>query len=465
MKKNEIMNSLVLAIQYMLAIFFSIMLVPVLINSVCGDNVITIPVTIFATGLGTIIYVVCTKGKIPNYLTSSLTFVVPIISIFALRGTAGVFTSIMAVGITYIIFAIIIKILGKKILSYIFTPTIVGSTLIVIGMALVPNAISYTSLQAPSIEIKKLIITGVTFLTIVVLSNSNKKILSQTSILIGIILGYLTALILGEVDLSIIKGSEWIKIPKFILPTIDYQISYRGIIMILPVALFSIVHHISMHKSLEVNTNNQLPAHKTLFAHGLANIFSGFIGGPALEVSSEYVGATNITKKVNILSVILAAIFFMILSCCNKFILILNTIPSPVIGSVMLILYGSIIVSGIKILSKENLSDSKTLIIIGAMLTIGLGGTSLSYTRSDITVALNSMSAAFVTGIILNIILKAKIISNDKPLYQEKQMKLEFEYDDNYYEEGADVFEEIIDIPVKEKIAKKTDKYKKTKKK
>lgn len=397
---------IILALQHVAAMFGATILVPILVNSMAGSEVLTIPVALFTSGCGTIIYIICTKGKSPVYLGSSFAFITPMAVGFASAGTGGVLTGIMAVGILYMLVALIIKIVGKNWLEKMLPPIIVGPMIMIIGLGLAPSAVSQMGLTE-SVNLKSIIVILVTFLTTAIVALKGKGFLKLIPFILGILSGYVVSMLFGLVDFTQIKNASYLSVPKFVLPFLSYKINFGAIITILPVALVTIAEHIGDHTVLDEIIGKDLikdpGLDRTLLGDGLATFVAGSLGGPANTTYGENTSVVGMTKVASVKVIMLAAIFAIIISFLGKLTAIFSTIPSIVLGSISLLLYGFISVNGLLVIVKNKLDFSKTrnVIICASMLVLGLGGAVLKIGSLSIT----GMSLAAIVGILLNIFL------------------------------------------------------------
>lgn len=397
---------IILALQHVAAMFGATILVPILVNSMAGSEVLTIPVALFTSGCGTIIYIICTKGKSPVYLGSSFAFITPMAVGFASAGTGGVLTGIMAVGILYMLVALIIKIVGKSWLEKMLPPIIVGPMIMIIGLGLAPSAVSQMGL-IESVNLKSIIVILVTFLTTAIVALKGKGFLKLIPFILGILSGYVVSMLFGLVDFTQIKNASYLSVPKFVLPFLSYKINFGAIITILPVALVTIAEHIGDHTVLGEIIGKDLikdpGLDRTLLGDGLATFVAGSLGGPANTTYGENTSVVGMTKVASVKVIMLAAIFAIIISFLGKLTAIFSTIPSIVLGSISLLLYGFISVNGLLVIVKNKLDFSKTrnVIICASMLVLGLGGAVLKIGSLSIT----GMSLAAIVGILLNIFL------------------------------------------------------------
>lgn len=400
---------IILALQHVAAMFGATILVPILVNSMTGSEVLTIPVALFTSGIGTIIYIICTNSKSPVYLGSSFAFITPMAVCFASSSKGGVFTGIMAVGLAYMLVALFIKIIGSNWLQKILPPIIVGPMIMIIGLGLAPSAVSQLGLVGESsVSIKSVIVILVTFLTTSLVALKGKGFLKLIPFIIGIASGYIVSILFGMIDFTPIKEASFISIPKFVLPFASYKLDFSSLFTILPVALVTISEHIGDHTVLSEIIGKNLfkdpGLHKTLLGDGLATFVAGALGGPANTTYGENTSVVGMTKVASVKVITLAAIFAIIISFLGKMTALFTTIPDIVLGSISLLLYGFISVNGLLVIVKNRLDFSKTrnVIICASMLVLGLGGAVIKVGES---LSITGMSLAAIVGILLNLFL------------------------------------------------------------
>lgn len=410
-----IWKSIILALQHLFAMFGATILVPILVNKAAGAEVLTIPVSLVTSGIGTIIYILCTKGKSPVYLGSSFAFIVPIAAGYAKAGIDGAMTGIIIIGIIYIIVALIIKYVGKKWLEKLLPPVVIGPMIMIIGLWLAPSCIEQIGLaEGTALEFKTIFVAFVSFITTALVMTKSKRFLKVIPFLVGIITGYVTSCILGIVNFDSVATAEWIQIPKFVIPFIDYKLNFEAFLTIAPIALVTLCEHIRDHTSLSNIIDRNLledpGLDKTLMGDGLATLTSGALGGPANTTYGENTSVVGMSKVASVKVIALAAVFTIIIGFLGKFTALIGTLPNAVLGGVSLLLYSFIAVNGLKVLIKNqtNFEDSKNVIVASTMFILGLGGAALSIINNDINLTISGMSLASIAGIILNLVLPSE---------------------------------------------------------
>ena len=416
---------IVLALQHVFAMFGATILVPILVNAAAGEVVLTIPVALVTSGIGTLIYILCTKGKFPVYLGSSFAFITPIAAAFLKGGISGAMTGIMAVGILYIIVALIIKFIGKDWLDKLLPPVVIGPMIMIIGLGLAPSAISQIGIAAgTAMEWKTVLVAFVSFLVTAIVMTKAKGFFKVIPFLFGIISGYIVALMLGMIDFSAVGEAKFFAMPNFMLPFVDYKISFTALVTILPIALVTICEHIGDHKSLSNIIGKDLikdpGLDRTLLGDGIATFVAGFLGGPANTTYGENTSVVGMTKVASVKVIGLAAIISIMFGFLGKFTALISTIPDAVLGGVSLLLYGFIAVNGLKVLISNQVDFEKpvNVIVASTMLVLGLGGAAISIVNGDLSLTISGMSLASIAGIILNLTLRGKedeIVVEEKP--------------------------------------------------
>lgn len=401
----------ILAIQHVFAMFGATILVPLLVNEAAGTTVLTIPMALVASGIGTLIYILCTKGKSPVYLGSSFAYITPIVVAFAKDGVSGFTTGIIAVGLIYVLFAFLIKLFGKNWVDKLLPPIVIGPMIMIIGLSLAPSAVEQLGLTSGSIEWKSLVVGLVAFLVTAITAVGAKGFFKVIPFLIGIVSGYLVAIYLGMVDFTAVAEASFFELPKFLLPGRDYTFSLVGLLTIAPIAVVTIAEHIGDHMALSAIINKDLikdpGLERTLLGDGLATSVAGLLGAPANTTYGENTSVVGMTKVASVWVIGLAAIIAICIGFLGKLSAIFTTIPNAVLGGVSLLLYGFIAVNGLKVLVKNqiNFENTRNVIVASTMLVLGLGGAILTFQSGDISVSFTGMSLAAIVGIILNLTL------------------------------------------------------------
>lgn len=438
-EKPKIAQWIILALQHVFAMFGATILVPILVNLAAGVEVLTIPVALVTSGIGTLIYIICTKAKSPVYLGSSFAFIAPIATGYAKGGISGAMTGIMIVGIIYVIFSIIIRLIGKEWIHKLLPPVVIGPMIMIIGLSLAPSAISQIGLASDSqIEWKGIIVALITFLTTALVMVRGKGSIKIIPFLIGIIVGYISAICFGLVDFQPIIDAAFFNVPNFMIPFLNYTPSLSAALTIAPVALVTIAEHIGDHTALSTIIGKDLLKNpgldKTLLGDGIATFVAGFLGGPANTTYGENTSVVGMTKIASVWVIGLAAIFAICLGFLGKFTALVSTIPNCVLGGVSLLLYGFISVNGLKVLIENRIDfgKNKNVILASSMLVLGLGGAVLSFNYGDFSLSFSGMSLAAIVGILLNLLLPSEKDDEYIEDNNNSQTNEQTEYDKNF---------------------------------
>lgn len=422
-EKPPVLKWIILALQHVFAMFGATILVPILVNAAAGETVLTIPVALVTSGIGTLLYILCTKGKSPVYLGSSFAFITPIAVGAVKAGIGGAMTGIMLVGIVYIIVSLIICLIGKDWLSKLLPPIVIGPMIMIIGLGLAPTAISEIGLSSDVLNWREVVVALFTFLVTAIVMLKGKGFLKVIPFLVGMVSGYIFAVILGLVDFTPVLEAAFFSMPNFVLPFISYTPTLGAALTIAPIALVTIAEHIGDHTALSTIIGKDLlkepGLNRTLLGDGVATFAAGLLGGPSNTTYGENTSVVGMTKIASVWVIGLAAIFAICLGFLGKFTALVSTIPNAVLGGVALLLYGFIAVNGLKVLieNRMDFSKSRNVIIASSMLVLGLGGALVTVG----TVTISGMSLAALVGILLNLFLpKDKDEENSKENNDEK---------------------------------------------
>lgn len=432
-EKPEIWKWIILAFQHVFAMFGATILVPITVNMAANAEVISIPVALVTSGIGTLIYILCTKAKSPVYLGSSFAFIAPIVAAYIKGGISGAMTGIMVVGLIYVVVAIIIKFVGKSWIDKLLPPIVIGPMIMIIGLGLAPTAISQIGLSGDSIAWKNVLVALITFLVTAIIMVRGKGFIKIIPFLIGIVTGYISAVILGLVDFTPVLEASFFSLPQFMIPFLNYTPNFGAVLTIAPIALVTMAEHIGDHTALSAITGKDLlrdpGLDKTLLGDGLATLVAGFLGGPANTTYGENTSVVGMTKIASVWVIGLAAIFAILLGFLGKFTALVSTIPACVLGGVSLLLYGFIAVNGLKVLIQNQIDfgKSKNIVVASTMLVLGLGGAAISFSSGDFSITISGMSLAAVIGILINLLLPEEKEDNKNKNSEKKQQNEENE--------------------------------------
>ena len=385
MKQN--LKETVLSVQHLFAMFGATIIVPLLVG-------INPCIAIMTAGIGTLIFQLCTKGKVPVFLGSSFAFISPIIAIMSMYNDyAYVQGGIIAVGVVYAVMSLIIKKIGSEKIMNLLPPHIVGAMIIIIGLSLVPSALTNISTNT--------VIALVTLGISLVITIFGKGFLKQCGILIAVIGGYLLSLAMGVVDTSIITSADLFFLPTLTLP----KFSINALMIIVPVSICTMCEHIG-----DIVTNGTVVGenfikepglHRTMLGDGLATLVAGLLGSVPNTSYGENTSVLAITKNYNPKILKRTAVMAIILSLIGVFGALIQSVPACVIGGISLQLYIMIAWVGFKnIKDNKSYKSIKNLVIIILMLVIGLGGVTLTIG----SVTLSSLALSAIIGITINYI-------------------------------------------------------------
>ena len=401
-------KGILLSFQHVFAMFGATILVPLILG-------MPVSVALFASGVGTLIYMISTGFKVPVYLGSSFAFITAMSLAMKEMGgdVSAAQTGVILTGLVYVLVAAGVRFAGTKWIDKLLPPIIIGPMIIVIGLGLAGSAVTNAGLVADG-NWKNALVAVVTFLIAAFINTKGKGFLRIIPFLFAIIGGYLFALTLGLVDFTPVLKANWFEIPGFYLPFNtggafkEYNLYFGPeTIAILPIAIVTISEHIGDHTVLGQICGRQFlkepGLHRTLLGDGIATSVSAFLGGPANTTYGENTGVIGMTRIASVSVIRNAAFIAIALSFLGKFTALISTIPNAVLGGMSILLYGVIASNGLKVLIKKHVdfSQMRNLIIASAMLVLGLGGAILKL--GPVTLSGTALSA--MTGIILNLIL------------------------------------------------------------
>ncbi len=394
-----------LGAQMLFVAFGALVLVPLLTG--LDPNV-----ALFTAGAGTLIFQVITKGKVPIFLASSFAFIAPIIYGVKTWGIPGTMCGLAAAGVVYIMLSLLIRWQGSGIIHKILPPVVTGPVIMVIGLVLAPVAVnlamgktgdgSFVLFPEKTALTVSLIALAVTILV----SLLGKGLFRLIPILIGIIAGYIAALIAGMVDFSPVSAAPWIKMPSFVFPEWNLQ----AIFYIVPIAIAPAIEHFGDVLAIGGVTGKDYVEdpgiQNTMLGDGIATSFAAFLGGPPNTTYSEVTGAVALTRVFNPAVMTWAAICAILLAFIGKVGTLLQTIPAPVMGGIMILLFGAITVIGLNTLVKsgEDLTEARNLSVVALILVFGIGG--MSFSAGEFT--LQGIGLAGISGVVMNAILPRK---------------------------------------------------------
>ena len=400
---------LVLGLQHMFAMFGATVLVPILVQ---GYGLpLSIQTTLLFAGLGTLLFHVCTKFKVPAFLGSSFAYLGGFSTVATMPAYEGMdpelklayaLGGIVIAGLLYLVLALLFKVLGaKKVMRY-FPPIVTGPMIIMIGLNLSGSAINNASTCWW---------LALVAMAIIVLANIwGKGMVKIIPILLGVVGSYIVAVIAGQVDFSGVSEASFLGFQQFVIAKFDVS----AILVMAPIAIAAMMEHIGDISAISSTTGKNFiedpGLHRTLVGDGLATAFAGFFGGPANTTYGENTGVLALSKVYDPRVVRLAAIYAIILSFSPKFDALVNSIPAAIVGGVSFILYGMISAVGVRniVENQVDLTKSRNLIIAAVMFVSGLGFSSvggITFTVGGAAVTLSGLAIAALCGVILNAIL------------------------------------------------------------
>ena len=401
-------KGLLLSLQHVFAMFGATILVPLILG-------MPVSVALFASGLGTLIYMVATQFKVPVYLGSSFAFISAMA--FAMKQMNGDVSAaqsgVVLVGLVYVVVALAVKLIGTKWIDCLLPPIVIGPMIMVIGLGLANSAVTNAGFIKDG-TIQQITVAMITFLITAFINTKAKGFLKIIPFLFGIIGGYIAAVLLGLVDFTPVLKADWIAIPQLYLPfsTNGFFKEYHWYFgpetwAILPVAVVTIAEHIGDHTVLSQICGRQFlknpGLHRTLIGDGIATSVSAFMGGPANTTYGENTGVVGMTRIASVSVIRNAALFAIGLSFLGKFTALISTIPNAVLGGMSIMLYGVIASNGLKVLIEKQVDfrEVRNLIIASSMLVLGLGGAILELGP----VTLSGTALCALAGVILNLVL------------------------------------------------------------
>ena len=401
-------KGLLLSLQHVFAMFGATILVPLILG-------MPVSVALFASGLGTLIYMVATQFKVPVYLGSSFAFISAMA--FAMKQMNGDVSAaqsgVVLVGLVYVVVALAVKLIGTKWIDRLLPPIVIGPMIMVIGLGLANSAVTNAGFIKDG-TIQQISVAVITFLITAFINTKAKGFLKIIPFLFGIIGGYIVAVLFGLVDFTPVLEADWIAIPQLYLPfsTNGFFKEYHWYFgpetwAILPVAVVTIAEHIGDHTVLSQICGRQFlktpGLHRTLIGDGVATAVSAFMGGPANTTYGENTGVVGMTRIASVSVIRNAALFAIGLSFLGKFTALISTIPNAVLGGMSIMLYGVIASNGLKVLIEKQVDfrEVRNLIIASSMLVLGLGGAILEL--GPVTLLGTALCA--LAGVILNLVL------------------------------------------------------------
>lgn len=391
-----------LGAQMLFVAFGALVLVPLLTG--LDPNV-----ALFTAGAGTLLFQVITRGRVPVFLASSFAFIAPIIYGVKTWGIPPTLCGLAAAGVVYVVLSMLIRWRGTGVVNRLLPPVVTGPVIMVIGLSLasvaVNMALGKTGDGAAQLvpESTSIAISMIALATTVFVSLLGKGIFRLVPILSGIVVGYVISLIFGIVDFSPVTQAAWISMPAFVAP----EWNWEAIIYIMPVAIAPAIEHVGDILAISSVANKNYiedpGVHRTMLGDGLATILASVVGGPPNTTYSEVTGAVALTKSYNPAIMTWAAIVAVLLAFVGKLGAILATIPVPVMGGILVLLFGAIAVVGMNsmVRAREDLMHPRNLTIVAVILVFGIGGMSFEAGKF----AIKGIGLAGIVGVLLNLVL------------------------------------------------------------
>ncbi len=394
-----------LGAQMLFVAFGALVLVPLLTG--LDPNV-----ALFTAGIGTLIFQQITRRRVPVFLASSFAFIAPIIYGVQTWGIPGTLCGLAAAGVVYMVLSLLIRWRGPEVVLRVLPPIVTGPVIMVIGLILAPVAVNMamgktgdgSAVLVP--ETTAVLVSMVSLAVTVIVSLMGRGLLRLIPIFCGIIAGYLLSVPFGLVDLSPVAEAPWLAVPDFVFP----EWNWAAIFFIVPVAIAPAIEHFGDVLAISsITGKNYLEdpgIHRTMMGDGVATSVASVLGGPPNTTYSEVTGAVALIKIFNPAIMTWAALFAIALAFVGKMGALLQTIPTPVMGGIMLLLFGAIMVVGLNTLVKagEDLTEPRNLAVVGLILVFGIGG--MSFSAGELTV--EGIGLAGILGVFLNLVLPRK---------------------------------------------------------
>lgn len=378
----------VVGVQFLFVAFGATVIVPLLVG-------LDPSVALFTAGVGTLLFHLVTKGKVPIYLGSSFAFIAPITESTRLYGLPGTLCGLVAVAGVYFLISFLVKWQGTRLIDRLFPSTVIGPVIILIGLSLAGTGVNMAK--------ENWVLAICSLATAVLVSLLARGIWKLIPIFCGIIVGYAVACIWYDVNFQPVLDAPWIGLPAFVTP----HFSWQAILYMIPVAIAPVIEHIGDIYTIGAVTGKDYVKdpglHRTMLGDGLACLFAGFVGGPPATTYSEVTGAISLTKISDPKVIRIAAVTAILFSVIGKISALLQSIPSAVLGGIMLLLFGTIASAGIQsmIHSQTKLEQTRNMIIVSLTLTVGIGGAVLNCG----SLSMSGIGLAALLGMVLNLIL------------------------------------------------------------
>lgn len=369
-------------------------------------------VALFTAGLGTLLFQLVTRRQVPVFLASSFAFITPIILAKGQFGLAETMGGVMAAGFVYTFMGLMVKIKGTGFIDRMLPPVVIGPVIISIGLAMAPIAANMAMGKAGDGSVllpysTAMLISMPALLTTLIVAVFGKGIFRLVPIIAGVLVGFALSFAFGVVDTAKIAAAPWLELPNFTAPAFNWQ----AILFIVPVALAPAIEHIGGVIAVGSVTGRdylKTPGlHRTLLGDGIATTAAGLFGGPPNTTYAEVTGAVMLTKNYNPKIMTWAAVFAITLAFIGKFGALLQSIPVPVMGGILCLLFGSIAAVGLNtmIRHKVDLAEARNLVIVSVTLVFGIGGVLVGSGDGPDDWGLKGIALCAIVAIALNLIL------------------------------------------------------------
>lgn len=400
-----------LSLQHMFSMFGSTVLVPILVGLNPG-------IALFSSGVGTLMYLLITRHKIPAYMGSSFSFIVPMMALMKSTGYPGIAQGTIAVGCVYLLVSLIVTMIGSDWIDRVLPPIVVGPIVMVIGLSLASTAAKDATLNGTHYDLRYFAVAMLTLLVTIAFNMFCKGFLGLIPILLGIVCGYVIACLFGIVDLAPVAAAHWFSLPDFQVPFVTYQphFYWGAILSMAPIAFVTMTEHMGhimvLNELTERNYFKDPGLNHTLAGDGTASIIAGFVGGPPVTSYGENIGVLAITRVHSVYVLAGAALFAVFFSFVGKLSALIESIPGPVIGGIFFLLFGVIASSGLRVMIEDQIDFNKkrNLMISSVILVIGIGNAYLKLGQYQFS----GLAVAAVLGIVLNLILPDEAASERK---------------------------------------------------
>ena len=413
---------MLLGLQHMFAMFGATILVPILVNGYFNGEGLSVQVTLFFAGIGTLLFHVCSKLKVPAFLGSSFAFLGGFATVASLNtGKYADMTfgeklpyacgGIVVAGLLYLVLALVIKLVGVKKVMHFLPPVVTGPIIICIGLSLAPSAVSNASANW--------FLAIVALVVVIAFNIWGKGMFRIVPILMGVVIAYAVALVMQLIGFTNADGSaiinfapiaeaSWVGLPPFIIAKFDIT----AILVMAPIAIATMMEHVGDISAISATTDNNFiedpGLHRTLLGDGLATALAGLFGGPANTTYGENTGVLELSKVYDPKVVRLAAVYAIVVSFIPKLADVIGTMPTAIIGGISFVLYGMISAIGVRnvVENKVDFTKSRNLIVAAVILVSGLGfSNGITFTIAGTSVTLTSLAIAALLGIVLNAVL------------------------------------------------------------